>query len=171
MKTMIPFKGLSQYEPSIDSKKQGSACGPVTAAAILGHHEKTAYGINELYTMLGTTPIGLFTWRLLKNLRRLAGHRYAISKARNMDEVKNELLAGRPLAMKFDRYFSFRWFSKSAFKYHWVPLIGFEEKEDDLILYIHDNGQKNRPSKVRAVSYKKNQKVLTFIKIVPTQKD
>ncbi|TWT00179.1 hypothetical protein [Planomicrobium sp. CPCC 101079] len=171
MKTLIPFEGMSQYAPGIDSKKQGSACGPVTAAAILSHHEKTVYGINELYKMLGTTPIGLFTWRLLKNLRRLAGQRYTIKKARDIGEVKSELLAGRPLALKFDRYFSFRWFSKPTYKYHWVPLIGFEEKADDLLLYIHDNGQKNRPSNIRAVSYKKNRNVLTFIKVVPIQKD
>ncbi|PSL32956.1 peptidase C39-like protein [Planomicrobium soli] len=170
MKTVIPFRGLSQYAKDIDSKKQGSACGPVTAAAILSHYERVDHGINELYNILGTTPIGLFTWRLLKNLRRLAGQRYAIKRARTLDEVKSELLAGRPLAMKFDRWFSFRWFSQPTYNYHWVPLIGFEEKPDDLVLYIHDNGQKNRPSKVRAVSYNKNRTVLTFIKIIPIQK-
>ncbi|MDN7243557.1 hypothetical protein QWY14_17340 [Planococcus sp. N028] len=171
MKTVIPFEGRSQYVDTIDSKKRGSACGPVTAAAILNHYEKTDYGINELYKMLGATPIGLFTWRLLKNLRRITGQRYDVKKVQNIEDVKRELLAGRPLAMKFDRWFSFRWFSKPLYNYHWVPLIGFEEKPDDLILYFHDNGQKNRPSKIRTVSYKTDQNVLTFIKIVPIQKD
>jgi hypothetical protein len=170
VKLIIPFEGMSQYAETIDRKKQGSACGPVTAAAILKHYEKTGYGINELYKVLGTTPIGLFTWRLLKNLRKLTRRRYDIRKVRSVEEVKRELLAGRPLAMKFDRWFSFRWLSKPMYNYHWVPLIGFEEKPDDLILYFHDNGAKNRPSKIRAVSYKQNRNVLTFIKIVPIQK-
>ncbi|MGI2329316.1 hypothetical protein [Planococcus sp. YIM B11945] len=169
MKAIIPFEGMSQYESSITKKLRGSACGPVTAATILKHHETKSYGINDLYAQLGSTRIGLFTWRLLRNLRKLAGSRYKIQKARSLEEVKSELLAGRPLAMKFDRYFSFHWFLKPTYNYHWVPLVGFEEKPDDLILYIHDNGQKNRPSKLRTVSYQANQKVLTFVKIVPIQ--
>ena len=171
MKTVIPFEGLSQYAETIERKKQGSACGPTTAAAILKHYEKNDYGINELYALLGTTPIGLFTWRLVKNLRKLAGPRYDIKKIRSIEEVKSELLAGRPVAMKFDRWFSFRWFSKPLYDYHWVPLIGFEERPDDLILYFHDNGKRNRPSKLRTVSYQANRNVLTFVKIAPIQKD
>lgn len=171
MKILIPFEGMSQYDHSIDEKKRGSACGPVTAAAILNYHENITPGINQLYRLLGTTPIGLFSWRLLKNFRKASGSRYAIQKAASIQEVKDELAAGRPVAMKFDRYFTFRWFSKPAYNYHWVPLIGFEETPEDLILYFHDNGKRNRPSKVRTVSYKENRKVLTFIKIVPIQKD
>lgn len=171
MKTIIPFEGKSQYADAIDAKKQGSACGPVTVAAILKHHEKIDIGINQLYRLLGTTRIGLFTWRLLKNFRRAGTESYKVAKARSLEEVKEELQSGRPLAMKFDRYFTFHWFSKPAYHYHWVPLIGFEEKPDDLILYFHDNGKRNRPSKIRTVSYKANRKVLTFIKIVPIQKD
>jgi hypothetical protein len=171
VKALIPFESLSQYEASIDKQLRGSACGPATAAAILKHHEKNSYGINELYSQLGSTRIGLFAWRLIKNLRKLAGSRYTIQKVRALDEVKSELLAGRPLAMKFDRYFSFHWFSKPAYNYHWVPLVGFEEQPNDLTLYFYDNGQKNRPSKLRTVSYAANRNVLTFIKIVPIQKD
>lgn len=171
MKILVPFEGMSQYDHSIDAKKRGSACGPVTAAAILRYHENLDPGINQLYRLLGTTPIGLFTWRLLKNFRKIGGSRYAVQKAFSIQHVKNELMAGRPVAMKFDRYFTFQWLSKPAYNYHWVPLVGFEETAEDLILYFHDNGKRNRPSKVRTVSYKKNQKVLSFVKIVPIQMD
>lgn len=171
MKVLIPFQGMSQYDQTIDAKLQGSACGPTTAAAILKHHENQDYDVNELYRALGTTRIGLFTWRFKKKLNRLGQKRYQVTKTRSMDQVKEELLQGRPVAMKFDRYFSFRWRFPSAYKYHWVPLIGFEERPDDLILFIHDNGKRNRPSKIQAVSYGQNHKVLTFLKIIPTQKD
>lgn len=171
MKAMIPFEGKSQYDEKIDSRLQGSACGPVTAAAILTHHEKRDYDVNELYRALGTTRIGLFAWRFKRKLNKLGQKRYRVTKTRSIDQVKEELLQGRPMAMKFDRYFSLHWRLDSSFKYHWVPLIGFEELPDDLILYIHDNGKRNRPSKVQAVSYKKNRKILTFLKIIPIQMD
>ncbi|MCH4827681.1 C39 family peptidase [Planococcus halocryophilus] len=167
MKKLIAFQGLSQYDERISKKYRSSACGPVTIAAILQHYEQLEIGVNQLYRLLGTTPIGLFTWRLVKNFRKIGGIRYEVKKINTIQEVKEELLAGRPLAMKFDRYFTFHWFSKPLYRYHWVPLIGFEQKTNDLILYIHDNGQKNRPSKLRTVSYQENQNVLTFVKIIP----
>lgn len=171
MKVLIPFAGMSQYDPAIDSKWQGSACGPTTAASILRHHEKKSWNVNDLYKTLGTTRIGLFTWRFKRNFQKLADKRYTIQKLKSIDEVKAELADGRPLALKFDRYFTFRWFAKPHFNYHWVPLVGFDEKPDDLILLVHDNGKRNRPSKLQAVSYRENRKFLTFIKIVPIQTD
>lgn len=171
MKVLIPFNGMSQYATEIDTKWQGSSCGPVTAAAILRYHEKKEWTASELYSALGTTRIGLFTWRFVHKFKKLTSGRYNIKKVRSVEEVKKELIAGHPLAVKFDRWFSFRWFSKPMFNYHWVPLVGFEEQDEDLILYIHDNGKRNRPSKLRAVSYHKNRKFLTFVKIVPIQKD
>ncbi|ALS79237.1 hypothetical protein ACQKDD_10730 [Planococcus kocurii] len=167
MKKLIAFQGLSQHDTSIHKKYRSSACGPVTIAAIMQYHEELNIGINQLYQLLGSTRIGLFTWRLLKNFQKLSGKRYEAKKVLDMSEVKEELLANRPLAMKFDRYFTFRWFSKPLYSYHWVPLIGFEEKSADLVLYFHDNGQKNRPSKMRTASYLANQHVLTFVKITP----
>lgn len=169
MKTIIPFEGMSQYAEMIEERIQGSACGPVTAASILRFHDKKEYAVNELYRTLGTTSIGLFSWRLVRKLRKFTDARFEVKKIRSIDKVKSELLAGRPIAMKFDRYFSFRWFSKPMFRYHWVPLVGFEEKEDDLILYFHDNGKRSRPSKLRTASYNKHRKILSFIKIVPIQ--
>ncbi len=166
-KKLIAFQGLSQYDTNIYEKYRASACGPVTVAAILRFHEELGLDSNQLYRLLGSTPIGLFTWRLLRNFKKIGDQRYEAKKIHNLQEVKKELLASRPLAMKFDRYFTFRWFSKPLYSYHWVPLIGFEQLDDDLILYFHDNGQKNRPSKMRTVSYLANRKVLTFIKITP----
>ena len=167
MKKLIAFQGLSQHAEAVDKKYRSSACGPVTAAAILQYHEGLEVGVNQFYRLLGTTPIGLFTWRLLRNFHKVGGKRYEVKKIRSIEAVKEELLAGRPLAMKFDRYFTFQWFSKPQYSYHWIPLIGFRQEADNLILYIHDNGQKNRPSKMRTVSYLKNRKVLTFVKIMP----
>lgn len=167
MKVLLPFEGMSQYDLAIDDKLQGSACGPVTAAAIHRFHEKSELAVNTVYKLLGATSIGLFTWRLMRNFRKLAGSDYRLEKTRSISEVKQELVEGRPLAMKFDRYFTFRWFSKPMFNYHWVPVIGFEEKDGDVILYFHDNGKRNRPSKIRTVSYMSHRSYLSFVKIIP----
>ena len=79
--------------------------------------------------------------------------------------------SGRPVAAKFDKWFNFRWRGSYEFDYHWVPVIGYEEKEkekdNDIELIIHDNGGRDRPSQVRQVSYKKNKPVLSFVKIEP----
>lgn len=167
MKILLPFEGMSQYDEEIDSKMRGSACGPVTAAALFNFHESQRFKVDEIYTLLGTTQIGLFTWRLLRNFHKVAGSQYTVRKTRSISEVKHELSNNRPLAMKFDRYFTFHWFSKPMFNYHWVPLIGFEDKGEDVLLFFHDNGKRNRPSKIRTVSYNKDRLVLSFVKIIP----
>lgn len=170
MKVLLPFQAMNQYAEQVPPAYRASACGPVTAASILRYHEGMAPGIGPLYKKLGTTPIGLSAFCLIRRLRRLAGPRYAIKRVRSIEQVKQQLDAGYPLALKFDRYFSLRWRQKTTFSYHWVPLIGYEETEGDLLLFIHDNGQKNRPSKLRAVSFRKNRGVLSFISISPMAK-
>lgn len=169
METLIPFHGQSQYDAAIHPKLQGSACGPVTAAVILQHHEGNEIGINNFYKIVGGTRIGLFKWRMIRRLRKLLGPRYHVSAAASFEEVKQELLAGRPVAMKFDKHFSFRWFQKPMYRYHWVPLIGFRDEKDDVTLYFHDNGGRDRESRIRKASWKQNRDVLSFVKIVPLQ--
>ncbi|AQQ55016.1 C39 family peptidase [Planococcus lenghuensis] len=167
METLIPFRGQSQYDAAIHPRLQGSACGPVTVAVILQHHEKNQIVVDDFYKQIGGTRIGLFTWRMIRRLRRSLGSRYHIAKAVSLEDVKQELLAGRPVAMKFDKHFSFRWFQKPAYRYHWVPLVGFHDEEDDVTLFFHDNGGRGRESRLRKTSWKRNRDVLSFVKIVP----
>lgn len=171
MQVLLKVDGLSQYDKSIKTEYQASACGPVTALTILRYWmpDSCHYDGNQLYRLLKTTRIGLFTWRLKHNLRKLLGPSWEINTC-SLEEAKLELLEGRPVACKFDRYFTYHWFKSYDFAYHWVPLIGFEEKEDDLSLIVHDNGGRNRESRIRRISYAKNQEILTFVKIVPHSK-
>ncbi|MGE6488893.1 hypothetical protein [Paenisporosarcina sp. NPDC076898] len=168
MRIQLELQGLSQYDHSINTKYQPSACGPVTAMTILRYWMPNScpYDVNRLYRLLGSTRIGLFTWRLKRNLRILLGPAWEVDICA-LEEAIMELRAGRPVACKFDRYFSFHWFGSYDFAYHWVPLIGFEEKENGLTLIIHDNGGRNRASRIREISYKKNQDIVTFVKITP----
>ncbi|MGF9977725.1 C39 family peptidase [Viridibacillus arvi] len=168
MRIQLPVNGQSQHSDNVREQWRNSACGPTTAAVMLDYllpDEKTKC-INQLYKQLGTTPIGLFKYRFIHNMRKIVGPDWSIQSC-SFHDALFELRAGRPVAMKFDKYFSFHFCLKPAYAYHWVPLIGFEELEDDVVLIIHDNGGQNRDSQIREVSYKANQKVLSFVKMTP----
>ncbi len=168
MKTIFSFKGKSQYDHDIEQRFRSSACGPVTAFLMINHHfpNTSQHSVNQLYRLLGGTRIGLFTWRFIKNIKKLLGKDWVIARC-SIEEVIQQIDAGHPVAAKFDKWFSLRWRGKYAFKYHWVPLIGYEISKNDITLLVHDNGGINRSSKLRQVSYKKNKAILTFIKIEP----
>lgn len=168
MRCQLPLQGKSQYDASIAPNYRNSACGPTTVHVILQylHNDKKSLAVNELYKMLGGTKIGLFKWCLIYNLRKL----YPAWDIRDctLKEAMQEIDAGRSVAMRFDRYFSFQWHDKkSAYAYHWVPLIGYEILDDELLLIFHDNGGPNRESRIRTTFYKDNKKVLCFVKIAP----
>lgn len=169
MNVQLNVQGISQYSKDVNPQFQNSACGPTTIFVILNYHglqQPIVKDINELYQQLGGTRIGLFKWRLIKNLRKLLGSDWTITSC-TLSESLKELEAGRPVAMKFDKHFTFQWFAKPAFKYHWVPLIGYEIRDDELYLILHDNGGRNRDSQIRKVRYADNHKVLSFVKIEP----
>ena len=172
LRVMLDVIGMSQYNESVRPKYQNSACGPTTAHVILNHvcahHAIAKKDVNDLYKLLGSTKIGLFKWRMIKNLRASLGPEFCIEGC-TISEAVEQLRHGYPVAMKFDQYFTFQWFSKNKplYKYHWVPLIGYEIKDGALFLIIHDNGGRNRDSQVRTFRYDENQKVVSFVKIEP----
>ena len=166
MRQQLSLHGKSQYHASISPNYRNSACGPTTVHVILNYLDESAPSINALYKLLGGTKIGLFKWRLIRNLRRL--HPTWDIRNCSLKEALQEIDAGRPVAIRFDRYFSLNWRDKkSTFAYHWVPLIGYEIQNDELLLIFHDNGGPNRESKIRTALIKDNEKVLSFIKITP----
>lgn len=166
MKVLLEFTGESQYSEQIEERFRNSACGPVTASVLLKHHGQNRLSANKLYKLFKTTKIGLFKRRFIKYMRRILGDGWIVEEI-TIEGVKKELCEGRPVAAKFDRYFSFKWFSTFEFAYHWVPVIGFEEGEEGLFLFIHDNGGRNRPSRIRKVPYRKNAPVLSFVRVSP----
>lgn len=166
MKRQLDIQGKSQFDPDIQAAYRPSACGPVTAFIMLNYHFPTArsYNVNELYRLLGGTKIGLFKWRFIRNMRKVLGAEWNVSEC-NIKEVKRQIDDGRIVAAKFDKWFNFRWRGGYAFDYHWVPVIGYEEVADDLLLIIHDNGGRNRPSQIRRISYSRNKPILSFVKV------
>ncbi len=173
MPMLNQFQGESQYDDGILETLQSSACGPVTASVILKHigNPSSKISVNQLYKLLGTTRIGLFTWRFVHRLQQLLGQEWQVRKC-SFSEAVQELEDGRPVAAKFDKWFSFNWNGQYEFDYHWVPVIGYEKDGADVILTLHDNGSPSSTGTIRHVSYRANRAVLSFVKIAPVrQKD
>jgi hypothetical protein len=170
VKVLLNVQGQSQYSENVLPKYQKSACGPTTVRVILNYicsNESVAQkDVNELYNLLGSTKIGLFKWRMIRNLQKLLGKKWEVSDC-TVNEALSELRNGRPVAMKFDKYFTLKWGAKPMFNYHWVPLVGYEIRAGKLYLNIHDNGGRNRESAVRDVLYDDNRDVISFVKISP----
>lgn len=173
MSDLIPLTKKCQFDADIHQKYRASACGPVTAYALLDFHMPGRFSnIDALYRQLGSTPIGLFTYRFIRNLRKLLGKDWLVAKC-SVNEMKRQITLGQPVAAKFDKWFSCQWFGHFSFDYHWVAVVGYEDTEKGLLLYVDDHGGPNRPSVTRIVPYEPNRKIITFIQITnispPTQ--
>lgn len=166
MKVLLPIEGISQYSKEVNPRYRNSACGPATVHVILNYlfGPDANRNVNTLYKLLGGTKIGLFQWRLIKHLQTYLGPKWIVQSC-SLKEALQQIDKKIPVAMKFDQYFSFQWREKPTFPYHWVPLIGYEIEKDELFLYVHDNGGRNRESQIRKIPYAKNYKVLSFVKI------
>ena len=168
MKKMISLEGCSQYSAHVHDNYQASACGPTTAYVMMNHLFGKSHvnkSINDFYDMLGGTKIGLFKWRFIRNMRRYLGPDWLVANC-TIDEALAEIDAGRPVAAKFDKYFTLQWHKPALYAYHWVPVIGYDN-HDTLTLFIHDNGGRNRESRVRSFPYQEQQHVLRFVRIAP----
>lgn len=169
MKILHQFIGKSQFDADIHAQIRASACGPVTAFTILKHHlsDTTNLHINALYQQLGATKIGLFKWRFIRNLQKILGSHWIIKEC-SIEELQHEIDVGRPVAAKFDKWFSFHWFGNFSYDYHWVPVIGYKKSKQGIVLIVHDNGGRNRESRIREIPYEPNRQILSFIKIKKT---
>lgn len=168
MPPIIPLTKISQFDAAIEQRYRASACGPVTAYALLDFHMPGQVpSINTLYRQLGGTPIGLFTYRFIRNLQKFLGEDWRV-EACSVIDMKRQIDEGQPVAAKFDKWFTFQWFRRFSFDYHWVAIVGYEETEKMLLLYVDDHGGPNRPSVTRVVPYEPNRDILTFVQMTKT---
>lgn len=165
MEKFISLKKKSQFDHDIKKRYRPSACGPVTAYAMLDYFMPGKFqDVNALYKKLGSTPIGLFTHRFIRNVSKLLGDEWKVEKC-SVEEAKKQIDSGHPVAAKFDKWFTWKWRGRYSFDYHWVPVVGYKETEKGLLLFIDDNGGRNRPSMTRQVPYEPNAEILTFVKV------
>jgi hypothetical protein len=193
----LTIEPYSQWEHGVSSS--GSACGPATMAAIteywssrLGnasvqipgkeHFGSRAAQINHLYSRHGGRPWGMSVRGFLRGLRaflRTSGAEVAGSSGvlaldayvfNDWEIYKAEIDAGRPVAVKFDKWTGFRWRGQYAYDYHWVVGIGYEETlgSKGHVLIVHDNGSRytdgiTAPGEERRVNFAVNRSIITMV--------
>ncbi|OMF93406.1 C39 family peptidase [Paenibacillus sp. FSL R7-0273] len=192
---VLAAEPYTQWEPGVHSP--GSACGPATLAAMMEfwhtrrgaafipgsrHFATKAAHINYIYSHHSGRAWGMSVRSFVR-----AVHGY-ISSASGKDEIKSgghevavfndierykaEINAGRPVAVKFDKWFSLRWQGEFAYDYHWVLGTGYEEPADGPgpVLIVHDNGVRLRsggflPGQERRIHYKPNRAVISMVSL------
>ncbi|AXH99734.1 hypothetical protein DV702_08310 [Sporosarcina sp. PTS2304] len=171
MAKYISVQGKSQYDQDINPAYQPSACGPVTAFVLLQYllPDRLAPDVNTLYRQLGGTKIGLSARRFVRRLSNLLGSDYHIQVS-NVEDALHQIDENRPVALKFDKWFTFKWRGQFSFDYHWVVLVGYDYVEGALYLLVHDNGSRNCESTIRSIPYEPNKDILTFVTIEPLKR-
>lgn len=189
----LSFHPYTQWETGIRSP--ASACGPAAIAGIVGFWEKRLAGrggkpfarlpekpaeaVNEMYAANGGMPLGMSAPVLAFGLRRqlnrrlresgLPGHA-ATRRFSGFEDYCAEIDAGRLVAVKFDKWFSFRWFGRRpVFDYHWTVGCGYRIGDDGTkYLLVHDAGGRRKDgtfarSRERQIAYEPHRGVLTMV--------
>ncbi|CQR51715.1 C39 family peptidase [Paenibacillus riograndensis] len=181
----------TQWEPGVFSP--GSACGPATMAALMeywhtrrgcslipgaGHFQSKAAHINYIYSHHGGTPWGMSARGFAKGLQdylgaalpRENGKPFSVSLFNNMQRYQAEIDAKRPVAVKFDKWFSLRWRGSYAYDYHWVLGSGYDMTDAAAgpVLIVQDNGMRHKnggftPGRERRIPYLPNRSILTMV--------
>lgn len=171
------IKPFTQYNASLSMLGKRSACGPTTIATIINYYEPTSEKqssyISKFYKESGTTWLGLPAWQLVMTLKKY-GETDKITGNSMWDVFTKEIDHNRVVAIKFDQWSSFKWFStKYRYRYHWVTGVGYKLEGDKRFIVILDNGGYNkRTKKIRKsntieVSYEENKPILTMITFKP----
>ncbi|WP_198015890.1 C39 family peptidase [Paenibacillus sp. HW567] len=192
-KHQLKVEPYTQWEPGVSSP--GSACGPATMAALMeywhthngrrfipgtGHFVSKAAHINYIYSHHGGAPWGMsvrgFTRGVEAYLKAALPYKerrhkpVRVSAFNGMERYKAEIDAARPVAVKFDKWFSFRWRESYAYDYHWVLGIGYDETDIETgpVLIVQDNGIRHKsggftPGKERRIPYQPNQEIITMV--------
>ncbi|OKP87133.1 C39 family peptidase [Paenibacillus sp. P32E] len=189
----LEVEPYTQWEPGVASP--GSACGPATMAALIeywhtrrgygripgsGHFDSKAEHINYIYSHHGGTPLGMSARSFAKGLQAYIGaalprverrrRPVSVSVFNDMGRYRAEIDAGRPVAVKFDKWFSLRWRGRYAYDYHWVLGIGYDLTDTGAgpALIVQDNGIRHKnggftPGRERHIPYLPNQPILTMV--------
>ncbi|VEI06137.1 C39 family peptidase [Kurthia zopfii] len=156
----------NQHDSTVRQSYRASACGPTAVATILDYYEIQNISINQLYNELHCTSIGLPSRFLIHFSKRILGSPWQIQRIK-LFQALHEIQCKRPVLLKFDRYFTFKFWRKSYFSYHWTVLVGYEWQRDSLHLIVEDLGTPSRASRRHIIPYKPHEHALTFVQFTP----
>ncbi len=178
--TMTTF---NQWDSNVASSYRSSACGPTTMAAIseywrttkgkssikgLDYYMSKGHMINHFYNEHGGTAIGMSVNAVKEGL---VGHTdgfystAAASTISGFSSYKNEIANSRPVAIKFDSYFTF--FEPDydyAYNYHWVVGKGYVYDSIDNIIIINNNISSTESGQEQYIDFPSNEPILSLVK-------
>lgn len=187
----LPAEPYTQWEAGVQSPS--SACGPSTMAALTEYwntqrgmeiirgkshfHSKAAH-INYIYRHHGGTPWGMSVRSFAKGLRAYicsstvakGQPELSVVTFNDFDRYQSEIDAGRPVAIKFDKWSSLRWRGQFTYDYHWVLGIGYAlyDEGERAVLIVHDNGVRYKDGRIaigkeRRIPYIENKDIITMV--------
>lgn len=187
----VIIQPYTQWETGIRSP--ASACGPAAIAGLVRFWESRllaggaalrrlpadpAEAVNGMYAACFGTPLGMGASVLALGLRRQLNARLRESgrpgravtrRLSGFAAYRAEIDAGRPVAVKFDKWFALRWRDRPLFDYHWTVGCGYRVEDDGTEhLIVHDAGTRYSngtyaDSRERQVPYAAHRKVLTIV--------
>lgn len=172
---------FSQKDPDVKSGYQSSACGPTTIAVILqywhdskgksklqvwnsGYTTKGAF-INSMYANRGGAFYGMSVNGMRSGLENEAfarGYSATTSSFNNFFSYKTQIDDNRPVAVKFDKWFS-KWEpnAKYDYDYHWTPGLGYiYTASSGALLRVQTLGSN---SYVRDINYDVHSGIITMV--------
>ncbi|NGZ78012.1 C39 family peptidase [Saccharibacillus alkalitolerans] len=189
---ILSYQAYTQWETGIRSP--ASACGPAAIAGLVRYWEERlpkregssfaplpadpAQAVNEMYRACGGTPLGMSAPVLALGLRRQLNARLrglgltaraSTPRLKSFEAYRREIDEGRPVAVKFDKWFSLRWLERPAFDYHWTVGCGYRIEDDGTqLLIVHDAGTRFKDgtyteSRERRIEYAPHRAVLTLV--------
>ncbi|WP_167578537.1 C39 family peptidase [Jeotgalibacillus proteolyticus] len=158
-------QGFNQYEAELSGRGRKSACGPATMATIINYYrpskEQHSKWLRKWYKESKANWLGLSAKKMIRSLS-VYGTPSKIPSKRMWSEYRKEIDHGRPVGIKFDQWFSFKWFSTHyRYRYHWVTGIGYEEQDEKRYLLVLDNGTKKEV--IRKIDFTQNAPILSMI--------
>lgn len=188
----VSIQPYTQWETGIRSP--ASACGPAAIAGLIGFWEDrlseqgdrafrrlptdSAEAVNRMYAACFGTPLGMGVSVLAFGLRRQLNARLqeggrpgraVTQRLSGFEAYRAEIDAGRPVAVKFDKWFSMRWRERPVFDYHWTVGCGYRIEDDGTeCLIVHDAGTRYvdgayAKSRERRIPYASHRGVLTMV--------
>jgi hypothetical protein len=176
---------FNQYDSNVNSLYRNSACGPTTMAAIteywrtvkgkslldgLNTYSSKGAMINHFYSNHGGSLLGMSVSTLRSGLENHAGHGNAYSTATasvisGYNSYKTEINNGRPVAIKFDRWFTlFEPDNDYAYDYHWVVGKGYAYDVFDTMFIINNNVASTENGQTQYLDFPTNEPILTLVK-------
>lgn len=180
---LLPHTIFSQYDSNVKSGYRNSACGPTTIAVILqywhdsrGKSKLQVYNsgyttkgdfINSMYVNRGGSALGMSVSKVrstgLESEVLARGYSALTSTFNNFASYKNEIDNNRPLAVKFDKYFTF--FEPNAdyaYDYHWTPGLGYIYASTGTMLRVQTLGTN---SYIRDINYNVNSAIISMVSL------